>query len=347
MHEAKPGHPLHDKLAGILKAGRRAAELTQQLLAFSRKQIIKQEAVDFNALLKDIEKMLARILGEHIEIKTKIDPDPLPAFADRSQLEQIVMNLAVNAHDAMPSGGRLTLEASNLQVDEADSSALYGLKPGKYVKIEVSDTGEGMPDEVKERIFEPFFTTKGQSKGTGLGLATVYGIIKQNNGFITVDSEPGRGTTFTIILPAATEEAKVNPDIDEEKTGKPEGGSGTILVAEDDPAVRVLTKTILTNLGYRVLEADHPEKALDMFQDVKEEVDLLLTDVIMPGMNGPKLAERLQEIRPDLKVLYMSGYTADIMADKGILKEGVNLIHKPFSMQSLSDAIRKVLSGQD
>ncbi len=343
--EAEPGHPLHDKLMGILKAGRRASELTQQLLAFSRKQVIKQEAVDFNSLLRDVEKMLDRILGEHIEIKTKIEPGLLPIFADRSQLEQIVMNLAVNAHDAMPSGGKLTIEASNFNVDEITSHSLYGLPPGKYVKIEVSDTGEGMSDQVKERIFEPFFTTKGQSKGTGLGLATVYGIVKQNNGAIIVYSELGHGTTFKIILPAA-ENKKANEPQEDEWTEQPEVGSGTILLVEDDPGVRILTNTMLTNIGYRVVEADLPEKAIDMFHDIREEVDLLLTDVIMPGMNGPELAHRLREIRPDLKVLYMSGYTADTIADKGILKEGVNLIHKPFTMKSLSEAVKGALSAQ-
>ncbi len=344
--EAKPGHPLHDKLMGILKAGRRASELTQQLLAFSRKQVIKQEAVDFNSLLRDVEKMLGRILGEHIEIKTKIEPGLLPIFADRSQLEQIVMNLAVNAHDAMPSGGKLTIEASNFNVDEITSHSLYGLPPGKYVKIEVSDTGEGMSDQVKERIFEPFFTTKGQSKGTGLGLATVYGIVKQNNGAIMVYSELGHGTTFKIILPAAENQSANNQAQEDEWTDQPEVGSGTILLVEDDPGVRILTNKMLTNIGYRVVEADLPEKAIDMFHDIREEVDLLLTDVIMPGMNGPELAQRLREVRPDLNVLFMSGYTADTIADKGILKEGVNLIHKPFTLKSLSEAVKGALSAQ-
>ncbi len=341
--DVSPEDPLHDKLKGIIAAGKRASDLTQQLLAFSRKQIIRREAVDFHSLITDMESMIRRILGEDIEVSVRTSSDLWHAMADRSQLEQIIMNLAVNARDAMPSGGRLSIEASNVVVDEEYSRMHYNIPTGRYVSIKISDTGEGMDSKVRERIFEPFFTTKEQGKGTGLGLATVYGIVKQNGGAIMVYSEPGQGTTFKIVLPAADMTEETSSEAEADVSTQPAGGNETILLVEDDMAVRTLTATILHKLGYSVIEAESPEEALSMFDRIRHRVDMLLTDVVMPGMNGPEMAEKLLKMEPGLKVLFMSGYTEDVIVDKGILKEGINLLHKPFTLKSVAEAVKKTL----
>ncbi len=346
LMETSPGEPLRDRLTNILKAGTRAASLTQQLLAFSRKQIINVEPVVFNELLKDIHKMTQRILGEDIDITLDTYPGLWPVMVDRSQFEQIVMNLVVNARDAMPSGGRLTIETANVTVDEEYSQAHYKIEPGDYVMIAVSDTGAGMSEEVKAKIFEPFFTTKEQGRGTGLGLATVYGIVKQNNGFIMVYSEPGHGTTFKILIPRV-EAAENGEDI-----GLPDDkavfhyGTETILLVEDDPGLCRLAEEMLSDLGYTVFTANRADEALNIFKARPDKIHMLLTDVVMPDMSGPELAEKLKKMQPDVKILFMSGYTENAIVHKGILKFGIRFLHKPFSIRSLAEAVRKVLDGE-
>ncbi len=346
LMETSPEGPLRRKLTNILEAGERAARLTQQLLAFSRKQIINVEPVIFNELLQDLYRMMKRILGEDIDIMIDTSPGLWPVMVDRSQFEQILMNLVVNARDAMPSGGRLTIETANVTVDEEYSQSHYNIQPGDYVMIAVSDTGAGMTAEVKGKIFEPFFTTKEQGKGTGLGLATVYGIVKQNNGFIMVYSEPGHGTTFKILIPrVADSEIKEDTWADSDRNVL-HYGDETILIVEDDEGVCRLAEEMLSDLGYTVLTAHRAEDALNIFKHPPEKIHILLTDVVMPGMSGPELADKVKTIQPDVKILFMSGYTENAIVHKGILKSGIRFIHKPFAIRTLAEAVRQVLDSR-
>jgi PAS domain S-box-containing protein len=325
----------------IRKAGERAAALTNQLLAFSRRQVMQVTRIDLNALVDDMTQMLTRLIGEHIQLETVLAPNLAAVRADRTQMEQILLNLAVNARDAMPDGGRLVIETANVDLDEAYRLQHAVAQPGPYVMLAVSDTGVGMDEDTKRRLFEPFFTTKERGRGTGLGLATVYGIVKQSGGYIWVYSEPGHGTTFKVYVPRASETDESAPSVPASQA--PGGGHETVLLVEDEAAVRHLVKTLLERGGYRVLDADTTDRAKAIFEERREEIDILVTDVIMPGSSGPALFRALSASRPALKVMYMSGYTDDAIVRGGHLDEGVAFLHKPFTAAGLLRKIREAL----
>ncbi len=335
--------PYREELEIILGAGERAARLTQQLLAFSRKQIIRQELIDINAEIDDTYKMMERLLGEDVEIDISRGEELWLVKADRSQLEQVVINLAINARDAMPQGGKLSIETGNVTFDGNYLKEHYDITRGDYVMLAISDNGHGMEVNVKEHIFEPFFTTKGKGKGTGLGLAMVYGIVKQNQGQIQVYSEPGQGTVFKIYLPRAIEVPKKDVEKVSGENGIDNKGTETILLVEDDTVVREMSLTILGALGYTVLEAENGDDALQVCSHFHGVIDLLLTDVVMPKMNGPELAGKMRELSPGIKVLFMSGYTENAIVHHGVLEEGVDFIHKPITPQLLSREVRRIL----
>ncbi len=339
-----PDAPLRKDVTAIFEAGQRAARLTQQLLAFSRKQIIKPEQLDINKELKELYKMLRHLISEDVEIKIAYGEGVWPVKVDRSQLEQVIINLAVNARDAMPQGGKLTIETANITLDDVYCKKHYEFEAGDYVMLTMTDTGLGMTAEVLENIFEPFFTTKEESKGTGLGLATVYGIIKQNGGEINVYSEPQQGTAFKIYFPRAVGDATKKEALAAPQFNS-SGGTETILLVEDSEVVLNLCLDILTAQGYTVLQAQDGQEALDVYQGYQGRIDLLLTDVVMPRMNGTELAEKIREMSPDIQVLFMSGYTENAIVRNGILKNGVNFIHKPITPQLLSEAIRNLLDS--
>ena len=341
--ETSPEQPIHQKIASILEAGQRAAQLTQQLLAFSRRQIISREPLNINDLLAELNMMMGRILGEDIELVLKTDPDLWHVMADRSQLEQVVMNLAVNARDAMPEGGTFTIQTCNLALKQGEAGD-YDVEPGNYVSILISDSGQGIHQDIIDKIFEPFFTTKEQGKGTGLGLATVYGIVRQNSGTIAVFSQPGTGTTFRILLPR-TEEASVHIEESWKDMSSLRGGTETILLAEDDAEVRELTGKVLTDMGYSAIMAKDGVEALEIFENYHDKIDLLITDVVMPSMKGPELAQRLLEKDPSLKILLISGYTEDAVFKEGVAGEKMVLLHKPVSIRKLTETIRNILDG--
>ncbi|MFA6093491.1 MAG: PAS domain-containing protein [Elusimicrobiota bacterium] len=323
----------------ILDAAERAAALTRQLLAFSRRQVLSPTALDLNKTLSGMVKMLRRFVGEDIELALKFDESVGQAKVDPGQIEQVVMNLVVNAREAMPGGGKLVLSTANAELDEEFVRARPGLAPGHYVMISISDNGPGMEPGTKAHLFEPFFTTK--ERGSGLGLATVYGIIKQSSGEIDVESELGLGTIFRIYLPRVQEAEQV-PAAPKDEAQVP-GGRETLLVAEDDAVVRSLTCKILTRAGYMVLAARNGQEAVQIAQEHKEKIDLLVTDVIMPGMNGRELAGRLCALRPGIKTLYMSGYTDDAILKRGILESGIAFLPKPFKREPLLRKVREVL----
>ena len=336
--------PSREDLGEIKIAAERAASLTRQLLAFSRKQIITPRVLDLNELLTDIEKMLSRLVGEDIELLTIPEPALWQVQVDPGQMEQVIMNLTVNARDAMPTGGKLTIETANIDLAE-NYFYNHGIKeqPGSYVMLAVIDTGSGMDEKIKEHIFDPFFTTKEQ--GTGLGLSTVYGIVKQNNGFVWVYSEPGHGTTFKVYLPMVKGEAEL-----EEKQRTPIvelGGSETLLIVEDDDSLRKLVRNALQQHGYRVLDAENGEDALRVSQEHEGPIDLMITDVLMPRMGGKEAADRLQHLYPQMKVIYMSGYTDNAIVQHGVLEPGLNFLEKPFSAEGLAHKVREVLDQED
>ncbi len=337
---------LREGIGEIKSAGERAASLTRQLLAFSRKQMIQPRILDLNELLSGIEKMLVRLIGENVEILMVAEPDLWQVEIDPSQMEQVIINLAVNARDAMPNGGKLTIQTANTYLDDSYFSEhnIFEDQPGSYVMVAVSDTGSGMDKETQEHIFEPFYSTKEKGKGTGLGLSTVYGIVKQNKGFIWVYSELGQGTTFKIYMPRAEEKVKT-----EEKVQTPEkhlSGSETVLVVEDDDSLLNLAQKTLLQYGYRVLTAKNGEDALRIGKEYEGQIDLLLTDVVMPMMNGKETAKRLQPLFPQMKVIYMSGYTDDAIVHFGVLEPGINFLQKPFSPEPLAIKVREVLDKQ-
>jgi len=327
----------------IEKAGQRASSLTKQLLAFSRQQVLTPAILNLNALALDMEKMLPRLLGEDVEVSLALDPALGAVKADQSQVEQIIMNLAVNARDAMPTGGKLKIETANIEIDLAYTRAHPGAKVGSYVMLAVTDTGPGMTAETLAHIFEPFFTTKERGKGTGLGLATVYGVVKQSNGYIWVDSAPGKGSSFKIYLPRHT--GAVTTEVQGGDSDERLCGSEAILLVEDAEPLRKLAGTFLEAGGFRVLSAESGEHAMEVAATHRGVLDLLLTDVVMPGMNGRVLAEQLSRQQPGLKVLYMSGYTDAFIAGHGVLEEGIHLLHKPFTEKSLIRKVREVLDG--
>src|SRR6266540_2797653 len=330
-----------EDLDEIRKAGERAASLTRQLLAFSRQQVFERKVLDLNCLIAEIEKMLRRLIGEDVDLVTVLDPALAYVWADAGQLEQVVMNLAVNARDAMPRGGKLTIETSNVELDEEYARLHTPVRPGRYVMIAVSDTGVGMDAATRSRIFEPFFTTKERGKGTGLGLATVYGIVKQSGGYIWAYSEPGKGTTFKVYLPPADQSLLREEDRVEETLSV--RGAETVLLVEDEESVRTLSRAILESYGYRVLEAAGAEEAIETVQGYPQPIHLLLTDVVMPSMGGPDLASRIQTLRPDVKVLFMSGYTDETVFRHGHLEQGRLFLQKPFTPEALARKLREAL----
>ena len=326
----------------IVKAAERAAGLTRQLLAFSSRQVITQQAVALDQLVQNMQKMLQRLIGTEIEMSTEVWPDLTPVLADTTQVEQILVNLIINARDAMqPGGGKIAIVLRNIELDKVGVGAHPGLAPGDYVEMSVSDTGSGMDSETLSRIFEPFFTTKGSDKGTGLGLATVYGIVQQNNGAIEVQSRIGHGTTFYIYLPRATDLGKPAPMAAEQ----PSGGSETILLVEDDDRVRALISNMLRKNGFTVLIASAGDQAMEIAARHRGRIHLLLTDMLMPGLNGRMLSERLLAIRPETRVLYMSGYSDDDILRLGVKKATAHFIQKPFSVDALVYKIRETLNS--
>lgn len=334
--------PLRRKLEAINEAGERATSLTRQLLAFSRKQIMQPKVLDLNHVIFETNKMLQRLIGEDIDLLIGLTPDLGKVKADPGQIEQVLMNLSVNARDAMPKGGKVTIETQNVYIDEEYSSRHLSVHPGRYVMLAVSDTGCGMDAATKERIFEPFFTTKETGKGTGLGLSTIYGIVKQSGGSVWVYSEVGQGTTFKIYLPCVdspTEEFKLITD-----DAKATPGTETVLLVEDEEMVRNMTKEILQESGYQVLEAQHGHEALLVAERHNGPIHLMLSDVVMPQMSGRELAEQLAPVRRDMKVLYMSGYTDDAIVHHGVLDAGMAFIEKPFTPNALTRKLREVLS---
>ncbi len=334
-------HPVLMDIAEIEKAAIRSRDITNQLLAFSRKQIIEPKIIDLNDLVTHTQKALIRLIGEDIVLKVSLEQNLWSIKFDPSQVEQILINLAVNARDAMPDGGSLTIETANLMFDALYCENHAGFTPGDYVRLSFSDNGMGMNNETLQHIFEPFFTTKQVGKGTGLGLSTVYGIVKQNSGLINVYSEPDHGTTFSIYVPRTSEERVVHDQSAEE----PErAGTGNILLVEDDAMVLQITKGMLESIGYKVMTALNPLDALSLCRDPATRIDLVVSDVVMPGLSGKDLRDRLVDIRPDIKVLFMSGYTADVIAHHGILEEGVHFLQKPFTIKSLSGKVRDLMA---
>jgi hypothetical protein len=333
---------VRDNLEEVHEAGQRAAELTRQLLAFSRKQIIEPRVLDLGALVRDMEKMLRRVIGEDIQLTTSLAARIGNVRADPGQIEQILMNLVVNARDAMPGGGTLTLETAEHDIDAAFVRDNPGARAGSYVLLEVRDTGTGIPHEIQGKIFEPFFTTKGEGKGTGLGLATVYGIVKQNGGYIRIESEPGQGTSVRIFLPLVPEEAD---ELDRPATAPPAGGTETILLVEDEPSLRHLASAALRGYGYNVLEAGDSFEALRLCDAHQGPIHLLLADFILPGMRADELASRAVKVHPESRVLYMSGYTDDALVRDGILQPGVALLQKPFETSVLARRVREILDA--
>ncbi len=336
------GDALREPVDEIRKAGERAAALTQQLLAFSRKQVLEPKVLDLNAIILDMEKMLRRLIGEDISLNIHAHPGLGNVKADRGQLEQVVLNLAVNARDAMPRGGELRIETTSGELTEKDVRRYRYVVPGRYIILSVSDTGVGMDAETQSHIFEPFFTTKEKGKGTGLGLATVYGIVKQSGGYIWLESEPGKGTTFRVFLPLASGAAE--EIVAEKPPVQRSDGLRAILLVEDEHSLRKLTRTMLDKAGYRVLEAADASEAMKIAADASLNIDLLLTDVIMPGMSGGDLANTLSPKRPRMRILFMSGYTDGAIEAKGNLKPGLVILRKPFARETLLRATEEALS---
>lgn len=338
--------PSYEKFEEIMKAGKRAASLTRQLLAFSRKQVVQPEVLNLNECLGDTEKMLRRLVGEHILFHAIPGENLWDIYADPGQMEQVLMNLAVNARDAMPGGGKLTIETANVELD-AGYFRKHGIDnpAGPYVMLAVTDDGVGMDGETRSRIFDPFFTTKGKGKGTGLGLSMVYGIVKQNNGYIWVYSEKGKGTSFKVYLPKAEAES-AGPKKNRTVAGSLEGNE-TILLVEDEGVVRDMAQKFLERYGYNVFRAASPREAMRISLEYQDEIHLLLTDMVMPGMNGKDLAALIKSERPETKVVYMSGYTNSTISHQGVLDKGVEFIEKPFSLAQLARQIRRVLNEVD
>jgi len=342
LEDLAPGDAKRDDLEQVRKAADGAAALTRQLLAFSRQQAVEPRVVSLNTVVEGLQKILRRVIGEDIELTTTLAPDLGAVRADVGQLEQVLMNLAVNARDAMPKGGRLTVETANVEHDPDYARDREAAAVRQFAMLAVSDTGCGMDEATKVRIFEPFFTTKEPGKGTGLGLATVYGIVKQAGGFIWVYSEPGQGTSFKIYLPEVDATAERTTAVAGARAPR---GTETVLLVEDAAAVRAVTKQVLERQGYVVLEAPDGEAALRLAQQHRGPIHLLLTDVVLPRVSGRELAERLTQVRPDMKVLYASGYTDDSVVRHGILELGTAYLQKPFSPESLARKVRNVLDA--
>jgi two-component system, cell cycle sensor histidine kinase and response regulator CckA len=342
LEELRPEDPAFQDMQEVLKAASKAQSLTAQLLAFSRQRPMSMRVVDLNVAVGDVERILRRLLGEDIDLLTALAPDLWSVRIDPSAMEQVLVNLAVNARDAMPDGGKLTVETGMVRIEEEHMASGARVPPGEYVCLAISDTGHGMDEAVKSRIFEPFFTTKGPGKGTGLGLSTCYGIVKQANGFVWVYSELEKGTTFKIYLPRAHEAPEAQST---SRMPRSFSGTETILVVEDDEQVRRLTVRALMRHGYHVLEAMDGETAIERYGEPTRSIDLLVTDVVMPGMNGKQLAERLLATRPRLRVLFTTGYTANAIMHRGVVDQDANVLPKPFTPQLLLAKVRSLLDS--
>jgi signal transduction histidine kinase len=336
-----PADPFYEAFTEIKKSAERASNLTRQLLAFSRKQIVEPKIVNLNQILLDMDKMFRRLIGEHIELVTIPDMKLQMVRVDPGQVEQVLINLVVNARDAMPAGGKLTIETKNIELEEEYVHSHLLIAPGRYVMFAVSDTGVGMDADTLSHIFEPFYTTKPKDSGTGLGLSTCYGIVKQNNGDIQVSSEPGKGTTITVYLPAEETE-QISPELHQKEEIL--RGTETVLLVEDDPGIRKLILRILGKAGYEVREASNGNEALALVQENRDSFHLLITDIVMPLMGGRELANRVSQLFPEIKILFMSGYTDDIIVQHDILDGGIMFIHKPFTP---GDFLRKVRDTLD
>ncbi len=327
----------------IQLAAERAADLTRQLLAFARRDVVQPRPLNLNEVIASVEQLLVRTLGEHVVLKTDLAPDVCPVLADPGQIEQVLVNLAVNARDAMPSGGTLAVQTATTDIDAAHAASRAGLQPGRYACMKIGDTGVGMPRKVIDRAFEPFFTTKPKGEGAGLGLATVYGIVTQAHGYVQIYSEPGIGTTFTILLPATGQGVRAEPAAEQ----KPREGAGeTVLIVEDEPAMRKVTGRILSRSGYNVITAADGRKAVEIAASHAGGIDVLLTDVVMPQMSGKEAAEQIRALRPGVKVLFMSGYTQGLLDTQGVVEPGVNLIEKPFSEASLLIRLGQLIASR-
>jgi nitrogen-specific signal transduction histidine kinase/CheY-like chemotaxis protein len=337
------GSRLADSTGQIKSAAERAAGITRQLLAFSRKQVLTPRIINLNDTVMNLDSLLRRLIGEDIEVLTAPAVDLGSVKADPGQIEQVIMNLALNARDAMPHGGKLTLETANAQLDDSYASEHQPIASGNYVMLAVSDTGTGMSPEVQARIFEPFFTTKEVGKGTGLGLSTVYGIVKQSGGYIWVYSEPERGATFKIYFPRVDQVVETAGQ--DRRPGDAMRGTETILLVEDDPQLRQLSSSVLAHCGYKMLVASGPDEGLVIGKENHRDIRLLITDVIMPGMNGRQLAEEVLKHSPKTRVLYISGYTNNAIVHYGVLDEGLWFLPKPFTLSALVAKVREVLDA--
>jgi PAS domain S-box-containing protein len=340
LEQLEKGCDMHSKVQSIQQAADRAATLTRQLLAFSRKQLLELRVVDVNTVIGDMERLLRPLIGENIELITHLSPDAGHTRADAGQLEQVIMNLVVNAKDAMPEGGKLTVQSADVTVRQNFREHQF-IHPGRYCVISVADTGIGMDKDTQSRIFEPFFTTKEKGKGTGLGLSTVYGIVKQSNGYVFVQSEVGAGTTFYVYLPRVEDTVEeLTPTLPPQSEA---GGCETVLLVEDEESVRELVRLTLVSRGYKVLEAENGECGLHLAESFKDRIDILITDVVMPGIGGRELAKRLLELRPGISVLFLSGYTEDSVITPGVSAANTSFLQKPFTLQNLAKKVREVL----
>jgi two-component system, cell cycle sensor histidine kinase and response regulator CckA len=345
LRDFEPGDRRREEVEEIRRAAQRATSLTHQLLAFGRRQVLQPRVLDLNEIVENMNRMLRRMIGEDIQFQAVLEPRLWPVKVDPGQIEQVIMNLVVNARDAMPDGGRLTLETANLSLDEEYARRHISVQPGPYVMMAVTDTGCGMDAETRAHLFEPFFTTKEKGKGTGLGLSTVYGIIKQSGGNIWAYSEVGKGSTFKVYLPKAEESAQSYKPREKETAPSPPRGRETILLVEDEEAVRTMISRVLTGNGYRVLEASQGNEALEICRRHPGSVHLMVTDVIMPQMSGRELAERLSRVRPEMKVLFMSGYPDNAIVHHGVLDPGTAFLQKPFSLTALENKVREILGA--
>ncbi|HXT71287.1 MAG TPA: ATP-binding protein [Vicinamibacterales bacterium] len=344
LSDLGPSHPSSGRVEAIRSAGHHAANLTRQLLAFSRRQILQPRDLDLNELVQRIEPLLKRVTGEDIDLSLRLTTPLSTVRADPGQIEQVVMNLVLNARDAMPNGGRLTIETAHSDLDGHFVAAHPGSSTGRHVLLVVTDTGAGMDEETRRRLFEPFFTTKGVGKGPGLGLSTAYGIVKQSRGSIWVYSEPGQGASFKIYLPVVTDLSAVSAT----ETGEPEelGGAETVLLVEDQADVRSIVVDSLRPRGYTVLAASDGCEAVEVARTCAQPIDVLLTDVIMPGLGGRDVAYRVRALRPSTRVVFMSGYTDDAVVERGMLEQGAAFLQKPFTSRALLQKIRAVLDGR-
>jgi two-component system, cell cycle sensor histidine kinase and response regulator CckA len=333
--------PLHTKVEAIQQAADRATTLTRQLLAFSRKQLLELKVVDVNAIVQDMERLLRPLIGENIDLTTRLEPNVGRTRADAGQLEQVIMNLVVNAKDAMPAGGKITIQTGNAELDDSYRREHTYIQPGPYIMLLVSDTGCGMDKETQARIFEPFFTTKEKGKGTGLGLSTVYGIIKQSGGYVFAQSEVGHGSTFRIYLPRVEDAAEPTDTVKAKSTALE--GTETVLLVEDEDSVRQLVAETLASRGYKVIQAENGEEALKLVASSPETIHLMITDVVMPGMSGRELARELLKLRPQSKVMFLSGYSEDAVLNQGVLEPETAFLQKPFTLQHLARKVREII----